>query len=73
MRLHKLDSDVDVKQASSRSFFWIQCISFLNKLILSGLVFFDGDESETCFSDMSRYDENETENRLALWEDCELR
>ncbi|KAL5985704.1 hypothetical protein ACLOJK_027691 [Asimina triloba] len=66
-------SDVDVKQASARSFFWTQCISFLNKLILSGLVFVDGDESETCFSDMSRYDEEETDNRLALWEDFELR
>ncbi|XP_058115626.1 nonsense-mediated mRNA decay factor SMG7 [Magnolia sinica] len=66
-------SDVEVKQATARSFFWTQCISFLNKLILSGLVSVDGDEGETCFSDMSRYEEGETGNRLALWEDFELR
>ncbi|XP_058112068.1 nonsense-mediated mRNA decay factor SMG7-like isoform X2 [Magnolia sinica] len=65
--------DVDEKQATARSFFWAHCISFLNKLILSGLVSIDGDGDETCFSDMSRYDEDETGNRLALWEDFELR
>ncbi|XP_017698117.2 protein SMG7-like isoform X2 [Phoenix dactylifera] len=65
--------DVEEKQASARSFFWNQCVSFMNKLILTGLVSIDGDEDETCFSDMSRYDEGETGNRLALWEDFELR
>ncbi|KAJ8641272.1 hypothetical protein MRB53_017966 [Persea americana] len=65
--------DVQDKQAAARSFFWTQCISFLNKLILSGVVSISGDEDETCFSDMSRYDEEETGNRLALWEDFELR
>ncbi|KAJ6852355.1 protein SMG7-like [Iris pallida] len=66
-------SDVDEKQSNARSFFWNQCVSLLNKLMLSGLVSVDGDEDETCFFDMSRYDEGETGNRLALWEDFELR
>lgn len=65
--------DAEDKQAATRSFFWTQCISFLNKLILSGVVSINGDEDEACFSDMSRYDEGETANRLALWEDFELR
>ncbi|WOK99839.1 protein SMG7 [Canna indica] len=66
-------TDVGEKQAGARSFFWNQCVQFMNKLILTGLASVDGDEDETCFSDMSRYDEGETENRLALWEDFELR
>lgn len=33
----------------------------------------DDNEDETCFFNMSRYEEGETENRLALWEDFELR
>ncbi|XXG52144.1 hypothetical protein AAC387_Pa03g0531 [Persea americana] len=65
--------DVDDKQAAARSFFWTQCISFLNELILSGVVSMGDDEDEACFSDMSKYDEEETGNRLALWEDFELR
>ncbi|XP_077222226.1 nonsense-mediated mRNA decay factor SMG7-like [Tasmannia lanceolata] len=66
-------SDIKGKQATARSFFWNQCVSFLNKLISTGFVSIEGDEDETCFSDMSRYDEGETGNRLALWEDFELR
>ncbi|KAL5987635.1 hypothetical protein ACLOJK_035385 [Asimina triloba] len=66
-------TDVEEKQATARSFFWDQCISFLNKLILSGIVSIEGDEDETCFSDLRRYDEAETGNRHALWEDFELR
>ncbi|XP_068657766.1 nonsense-mediated mRNA decay factor SMG7-like [Aristolochia californica] len=61
------------KQANARSFFWTQCIDLLNKLLSSGCVSLGGDEEETCFSDMSRYEEGETGNRLALWEDFELR
>jgi len=66
-------SDVEEKQAAARSFFWSQCVTFMNKLISSGLVTANVDEDETCFFDMSRYDETEIGNRLALWEDFELR
>uniref|UniRef100_A0A1D1YWQ9 Protein SMG7 n=1 Tax=Anthurium amnicola TaxID=1678845 RepID=A0A1D1YWQ9_9ARAE len=65
--------DVEEKQATARSFFWNNFVSLMNKFLLTGLVSFGGDEDETCFFDMSRYDEGETENRLALWEDFELR
>ncbi|KAL6534657.1 hypothetical protein OROGR_013332 [Orobanche gracilis] len=61
------------KQVNIRSFFWNRCISFLNKLLSSGYVFAGKDEDETCFSNMSKYDESETANRLALPEDFELR
>ncbi|KAL6532875.1 hypothetical protein OROGR_013835 [Orobanche gracilis] len=61
------------KQVNARSFFWNRCISFLNKLLSSGYVFANKDEDETCFSNMSKYDESETVNRLALPEDFELR
>uniref|UniRef100_A0A5B6ZC05 Protein SMG7 n=1 Tax=Davidia involucrata TaxID=16924 RepID=A0A5B6ZC05_DAVIN len=65
-------SDVDNKQATVKSIFWNNCISFLNKLLSNGPVSIET-EDETCFFNMSRYDEGETENRLALWEDFELR
>ncbi|KAM0942723.1 putative telomerase activating protein Est1 [Dioscorea sansibarensis] len=65
--------DVEEKQASARSFFWNQYVLLLNKLVLSGFAFVESDEDETCFSDMSQYDDEETGNRLALWEDFELR
>ncbi|KAK1276523.1 Protein SMG7 [Acorus gramineus] len=65
--------DVDEKQASARLFFWSQCVSFLNNLILSGSLPIDDDEDDSCFTDMSQYDESETGNRCALWEDFELR
>ncbi|KAA8517982.1 hypothetical protein F0562_015456 [Nyssa sinensis] len=65
-------SDMEEKQASARSVFWSHCISFLNKLLSSGFMFIE-DEDETCFFNMSRYDEGETANRLALSEDFELR
>nr|GMC86012.1 protein SMG7-like isoform X1 [Ipomoea batatas] len=60
-------------QANARSFFWNNCITFLNKLLSSGSKFVDEDEDETCFFNMSKYDEAETANRLALPEDFELR
>ncbi|KAL3625585.1 hypothetical protein CASFOL_031039 [Castilleja foliolosa] len=66
-------SEMEEKQVSARLFFWNRCISFLNKLLSSGYVFINKDEDETCFSNMSNYDESETANRLALPEDFELR
>ncbi|KAK1386573.1 DNA/RNA-binding domain [Heracleum sosnowskyi] len=66
-------SEPDARQSSARSFFWKQCVTFLNKLLLSGCMFVNQDEDETCFYNMSSYDEGETGNRLALPEDFELR
>lgn len=68
-----LSSHEDEKQSSARSFFWKHTVNFLNKLLLCGLVSIDGDKDEACFSNMASYEEDETENRLALWEDFELR
>ncbi|XP_062194322.1 nonsense-mediated mRNA decay factor SMG7-like [Phragmites australis] len=68
-----VDSEMEEKHAHARSFFWNQCISFMNKLILTDLASIDGDDDEACFSNMSMYEEGETGNRLALWEDIELR
>ncbi|KAJ4979962.1 hypothetical protein NE237_010742 [Protea cynaroides] len=66
-------SDVEEKQTAARSFFWNECISFLNRLMSNSLVSADDDKDETCFFNMTRYEEGETGNRLALWEDFELR
>ncbi|KAJ4970371.1 hypothetical protein NE237_003470 [Protea cynaroides] len=66
-------NDAEEKQAAARSLFWNECISFLNKLMLNKLVSVDDDKDETCFFNMSMYEEGETGNRLALWEDFELR
>lgn len=66
-------SELEEKQVNARAFFWNKCISFLNKLLSSGYAFINEDEDETCFSNMSKYDESETANRLALPEDFELR
>ncbi|XP_062199976.1 nonsense-mediated mRNA decay factor SMG7-like [Phragmites australis] len=68
-----VDSEMEEKHANARSFFWNQCILFMNKLILTDLASIDGDNDEACFSNMSTYEEGETGNRLALWEDLELR
>ncbi|KAL6854588.1 hypothetical protein ACP4OV_019150 [Aristida adscensionis] len=68
-----VDSEMEEKHANARSFFWNQCILFMNKLILTDLASLDRDDDEACFSNMSAYDEGETGNRLALWEDLELR
>lgn len=65
--------DVKEKEATARIFFWDQCVAFMNALLLTGHGYIDTNEDETCFSDMSHYDEGETGNRLALWEDFELR
>ncbi|KAF1890145.1 hypothetical protein Lal_00025478 [Lupinus albus] len=66
-------NDVDENLATVRSKFWVHCISFLNKLLLAGPTSIESDVDETCFNNMGRYEEGETENRLALWEDIELR
>ncbi|MBA0807129.1 hypothetical protein Gohar_022953, partial [Gossypium harknessii] len=65
-------SDVDEKQSITRSLFWKHCVSLLNKILSIRPRCMDDDEDETCFFNMSRY-EGETENRLALWENFELR
>ncbi|CAM0950680.1 unnamed protein product [Alopecurus aequalis] len=67
------DSEMDEKHANARSFFWNQCVSIMNKLILTDLAPIDCDDDEACFFDMGEYEEGETGNRLALWEDFELR
>ncbi|KAK7300243.1 hypothetical protein RJT34_11084 [Clitoria ternatea] len=64
---------VNVNQATVRSKFWNCCIFFLNKLLSVGSMSIEDNEEDTCFNNMSRYEEGETENRLALWEDFELR
>ncbi|PSS15727.1 hypothetical protein CEY00_Acc13218, partial [Actinidia chinensis var. chinensis] len=66
-------TEVEEKQANARSFFWNHCVTFFNKLLSSGFSSVNEDEDETCFFKMSRYDEGETANRLALFEDFELR
>ncbi|CAL5080407.1 unnamed protein product [Urochloa decumbens] len=68
-----VDTEMEEKHANARSFFWNQCITFMNKLVLTNLAAIDGDDDEACFSNMSMYEEGETGNRLALWEDLELR
>ncbi|KAL0453202.1 UNVERIFIED_CONTAM: protein SMG7 [Sesamum latifolium] len=66
-------SELEEKQVTARSFFWNKCIAFLNKLLSNRYIFVNEHEEETCFSNMSKYDESETANRLALFEDFELR
>ena len=66
-------SDVEEKEATARSSFWNNCILLLNKLLSSGFMSINEDKDETCFFNMSRYDEGETANLFALWEDYELR
>lgn len=66
-------SELEEKQVNARSLFWNACTVFLNKILSGGYVPINEDEDETCFSNMSKYDESETANRLALSEDFELR
>lgn len=65
--------ELEEKPSAARSLFWKHCVSFLNKLLLSRSDLVNEDKDETCFFNMSRYDEGETANRLALPEDKELR
>ncbi|XP_056858296.1 nonsense-mediated mRNA decay factor SMG7 isoform X2 [Raphanus sativus] len=64
-------SDPDERLTAVRNSFWNRCVAFFNQILSLGYI--DDVEEETCFSNMSMYDERETENRLALWEDYELR
>lgn len=64
-------SEAIENQDHVRLFFWSSCISFLNRLLSSG--FYSDGEDETCFFNMSKYEDGETANRFALWEDFELR
>ncbi|KAL6555336.1 hypothetical protein OROGR_006594 [Orobanche gracilis] len=66
-------SELGEKQINMRVFFWKKFISLLNKLLSDIYTFVNEHEEETCFSNMSKYDERETANRLALAEDFELR
>lgn len=66
-------SEMDEKQATIRSKFWSHCITFLNKLLAVGPMSITDVGDEACFQDMAKYEEGETENRIALWEDFELR
>ncbi|XP_022842174.1 protein SMG7-like [Olea europaea var. sylvestris] len=66
-------NEMEEKQVNARSVFWKYCITFFNKLVSNSHMFLNEDKDETCFSNMSKYDESETANRLALPEDFELR
>ncbi|KAF8050377.1 hypothetical protein N665_1984s0007 [Sinapis alba] len=66
-------SDPDERLTAVRNSFWNQCVALFNRILSLGPMYIDDVEDETCFSNMSMYDERETENRLALWEDYELR
>ncbi|WCJ28855.1 Nonsense-mediated mRNA decay factor SMG7 [Euphorbia peplus] len=66
-------SDADEKQAAVRLSFWNHCTSFLNKVLTFWSKSLDDNEDDTCFYNMTHYEEGETGNRLALWEDFELR
>lgn len=66
-------SEMEEKESSARSLFWNHCVPFLNKLLLSEFVSVNEDEDESCFFNMSRYDEGENVNQFALNEDFELR
>ncbi|XP_039164159.1 protein SMG7 isoform X2 [Eucalyptus grandis] len=68
-----MGGDVDEKQATVRSNLWIHYVSLMNKLLSIGSMSIDDCDDESCFDNMSRYEEGETGNRLALWEDFELR
>ncbi|KAK8550688.1 hypothetical protein V6N12_039384 [Hibiscus sabdariffa] len=60
-------SEVDEKQSITRSL-----KTSLNKIISISPMCMDDDGDGTCFFNMSRYEEEETGNRLILWEDFEL-
>lgn len=66
-------SELEEKQVKARTYFWYNCVSLLNELLSNRCIFGNEREEEMCFSNMSKYDESETTNRLALPEDFELR
>ncbi|KAG8663111.1 protein SMG7 [Manihot esculenta] len=65
--------DADEKQATVRLKFWNHYVSFLNKISSFWSMSLDDNEDDTCFYNMSNYEEGETGNRPALWEDFEVR
>lgn len=66
-------ADMEEKTIAAKSLFWKQCIALSNNLLSTGLVSMDDEGDETCFTNMSRYNEGDCESQLALWEDFELR
>ncbi|KAH9610134.1 hypothetical protein KSS87_004781 [Heliosperma pusillum] len=65
---------IDQKKISAAKMsFWKHCIALLNKLLSSSIISVDDSGDETCFTNMSRYEEGENDSRLALGEDFELR
>ncbi|KAK9735944.1 hypothetical protein RND81_04G239800 [Saponaria officinalis] len=61
------------KITAAKMSFWKHCIALLNKLLSCRMVLVDDGGDETCFTNMSRFEEGETDSRLALGEDFELR
>lgn len=68
-----VNMEIEEREANARSFFWNHCVTFFNRLITSGFMFGNEDEDQACFFNMSRYEEGETTNQIALPEDFELR
>ncbi|CAI0548779.1 unnamed protein product [Linum tenue] len=65
--------DADEKMVAIRSKFWRCCIAFMNKILFFLPISLDDNEDDTCFNNMIRYEDGESWNMLALWEDLELR
>ncbi|CAL1406075.1 unnamed protein product [Linum trigynum] len=61
------------KMVAIRSKFWRCCIAFMNKILFFLPISLDDNEDDTCFNNMIRYEDGESWNMLALWEDLELR
>ncbi|GAB2277094.1 hypothetical protein Dimus_011803 [Dionaea muscipula] len=66
-------NDTEEKPKAAKLIFWKHCIAVFNKLLSDGVAPIDDDGDETCFTEMTRYEEGESESRRALWEDFELR
>ncbi|XP_074292441.1 nonsense-mediated mRNA decay factor SMG7-like [Silene latifolia] len=65
---------IDQKKISAAKMsFWKHCIALLNKLLSSSIISVDDNGDETCFTNMSRYEEGGNDSQLALGEDFELR
>ncbi|XP_071741533.1 nonsense-mediated mRNA decay factor SMG7-like [Rutidosis leptorrhynchoides] len=69
-------NEIDEKRSTAQIEFWRCCISLFNKLLSDGLVTYDDNDDDvtSCFTNMTRYQEGENEQRpAALLEDFELR